>query len=78
MLTPVTINPPGPRNEKDVLAFELGGLGLDESALGNADITIGDVFYAADRVAEAVAVLRAAGLPVTAETVVTILGEVGP
>ncbi|HNB25464.1 MAG TPA: D-Ala-D-Ala carboxypeptidase family metallohydrolase [Alphaproteobacteria bacterium] len=76
MLTPVTINPPGPMNEKDVMAFELGGLGLDESALGNADIIVGDVTYPAARVDEAAAALRDAGLPVTAENLVTILGMV--
>jgi hypothetical protein len=77
MLTPVgTINPLGPMNEKDVLAFELGGGGLDESALGNADIIIGDVTYPAARVDEAAAALRDAGMPVTAENLVTILGVV--
>ena len=78
MLAGVTIDPAGWGNEKKAMAFDTGSIALDEDALGGSDITIGDVFYAADRVAEAVAVLRAAGLPVTAETVVTILGEVGP
>lgn len=76
MLTGVTINPSGPLNEKTVKAFELGGVDIDAAKLGTADITVGDVPYPASRVAEAAAALDAAGVPVTAENLVTILGMV--
>ncbi len=76
MLTPVTINPPGPMNEKGVLAFELGNLDLTGADLAVSDVTVGETVYPAARVKEAVDALNAAGVPVTPENVVTILGMV--
>lgn len=76
MLTKVTINPPGPMNEADVRAFELGGVDMTEAKLAGADITVGEVTYPAARVAEASEALRQAGIPVTPENLVTILGMV--
>ncbi len=78
MLTPVTINPAGPFNEKDIMAFELGNLDLTGADLAVSDVTVGETVYPAARVKEAVDALNAAGVPVTPENVVTILGEVGP
>jgi hypothetical protein len=60
-------------NEVDVRAFELGGIDISEGKLAGADVTIGDVTYPADRANEATEALRAAGIPVTPENLVTIL-----
>ena len=76
MLTPVTINPAGPFNEKDIMAFELGNLDLTGADLAVSDVTVGETVYPAARVKEAVDALNAAGVPVTPENVVTILGMV--
>ena len=76
MLTNITINPSGPMNERDVRAFELGGVDIGAEKLAGSDITVGDVTYPSDRVSEAADALRAAGIPVTAENLVTILGMV--
>ncbi len=76
MLTKVTINPSGPMNEAEVRAFELGGVDMTEAKLAGADITVGEVTYPAARVAEAREALRQAGIPVTPENLVTILGMV--
>lgn len=76
MLTNITINPSGPMNERDVRAFELGGVDISAEKLAGSDITVGDVTYPSDRVSEAADALRAAGIPVTAENLVTILGMV--
>lgn len=76
MLTPVVINPSGPMNEQTIKAFELGGLDISEGKLSGADITVGDVTYPAARVGEAADALRMAGIEVTAENLVAILGMV--
>lgn len=76
MLVPVTINPPGPMNEQDVLSFELGGVDVSSDDLLRSDITIGDVQYPADRVAQAAQALIGAGMPVTAQNIVALLGMV--
>lgn len=76
MMVPVTINPFGPMNEETVKAFELGGVDIGAAKLAGSDITIGDVTYPAERVSEASAALESAGIPVTPENIVTILGMV--
>lgn len=77
MMATVTIDPKGLLNEKEVFAFDLGTLDIAEGKLSDAEITVGDVTYSPEQVSEATAALRDAGLPVTAENLVQLLGMAG-